>query len=153
MLVKTRYFGEVELDEEKILTFDRGIIGFEQLHKFTLIYNNEKGSDTAITWLQSIEEASMALPVINPNMVIKDYNPEVEDSLLEQLGTLGPDNTCVFVTLTGPPDITKMTANLKAPIIVNADTKKGCQAIAENDYAIKYNIYDVISKMKEEKGD
>ena len=153
MLVKTRYFGEVELDDDKILTFDRGIIGFEQLRRFTLIYNNENGSDTAITWLQSVEEPSMALPVINPNSVLTDYNPEVEDSLLASLGELGPDNTCVFVTLTVPSDITKMTTNLKAPIIINADTKKGIQVIAENDYAVKFNIYEVISKLKREKGD
>lgn len=153
MLVKTRYFGEVELEEEKILTFDRGIIGFEKLHRFTLIYNNENGSDTSITWLQSIEEPSMALPVINPASILNDYNPEVEDELLTPLGDLGPDNTCIFVTLTVPSDISKMTTNLKAPIIINADTKKGCQVIAENDYPVKFNIYDVISKLKEEKGD
>ncbi|MFW5631862.1 MAG: flagellar assembly protein FliW, partial [Acetivibrio ethanolgignens] len=39
--------------------------------------------------------------------------------------------------------------NLKAPFIINADTKKGCQLIVENsDYEIKYNIYDAIQKMK-----
>ncbi|MCQ2537987.1 MAG: flagellar assembly protein FliW [Lachnospiraceae bacterium] len=153
MLVKTRYFGEVELEEEKILTFDRGIIGFERLRRFTLIYNSEKGSDTSITWLQSIEEPSMALPVINPSTVLNDYTPNVADELLDPIGELTGDNTCIFVTLTVPSDITKMTTNLKAPIIINADTKKGCQVIAENDYPVKYNIYDVITKIKAEKGD
>ena len=62
------------------------------------------------------------------------------------------ENTAIFLTLTVPSDITKMTTNLKAPIIINADTKKGCQVIAENpEYVVKYNIYDVIQKMKEKK--
>ncbi len=153
MLVKTRYFGEVELDDSKILTFDRGLIGFENLRRFTLIYNNENGNDTAIEWLQSVEEPAMALPVIMPSSVITDYNPEVEDELLAPLGELGPDTVCVFVTLTVPSDITQMSINLKAPIIINSETRKGCQVIAESDHPVKFNIYDVIQKKKEAKGE
>lgn len=154
MLVKTRYFGEVDLDEEKILTFEGGIIGFEYLHKFTLIYNNENEDASAITWLQSVEEPSVALPVISPFCVMADYNPLVEDEVLLPLGKLDENNTAIFLTLTVPSDITQMTTNLKAPIVINVETKKGCQVIAENqEYVVKYNIYDVIQKMKEEKGE
>lgn len=153
MIVKTRYFGDVDLDDEKILTFERGIIGFEELRKFALIYNNENGSDTAIQWLQSVEERSVALPVIDPSSVIMDYNPSVEDSYLTPLGPLTPDDTAVFVTLTVPEKIENMSVNLKAPIVINAATKKGCQVITESDFPVKYNIYDVIKKMKEEKGE
>ena len=47
-----------------------------------------------------------------------------------------------------------MSANLKAPLIINADTKKGCQIIAENpDYVVKYNIYEQAKKCKEAKGE
>lgn len=154
MLVKTKYFGEVDLNEEKILTFDGGIIGFEYLKKFTLIYNNENEDASAITWLQSIEEPTVALPVISPFCIMEDYNPLVEDDVLLPLGKLDEANTAIFLTLTIPSDLTKMTTNLKAPIVINAETKKGCQLIAENqDYVVKYNIYDVIQKMKEEKGE
>ena len=41
MLIKTRYFGEIDVDDQKVITFDEGLIGFENLKKFTLIYNNE----------------------------------------------------------------------------------------------------------------
>ncbi len=153
MLVKTRYFGEVELDDEKILTFDRGLIGFENLRRFTLIYNNENGNDTSIEWLQSVDDPAMALPVIMPSSVITDYNPVVEDELLAPLGKFGADNVCILVTLTVPSDITKMSINLKAPIIINSETRKGCQVIAESDHPVKFNIYDIISKKKEGKGE
>lgn len=154
MLVKTRYFGEVELDDEKILTFEEGIIGFEHLRKFTLIYNDENESSAAITWLQSVEEPMVALPVISPFSVMADYNPVVEDDVLLPLGTLTEENTAIFLTLTVPSDITKMTTNLKAPIVINAETKKGCQVIAENpDYVVKYNIYELIQQMKAAKGE
>ena len=95
---------------------------------------------------------SVAFPAISPFYVMTDYNPIVEDEVLTKLGELTEDNTAIFLTLTVPSDITKMTTNLKAPIIINADTKKGCQVIAENpEYVVKYNIYDVIQKMKENK--
>ena len=151
MLIKTRYFGEIDVDETKILTFDDGLIGFENLKKFTLIYNNETEASSNVTWLQSLDEPLVAFPVINPFYVMKEYNPIVEDEVLIPLGELKEDSTAIFLTLTVPSDITKMTTNLKAPIIINAETKKGCQVIAENpEYVVKYNIYDVIQKMKKE---
>jgi len=151
MLIKTRYFGEIDVDDAKILTFDEGLIGFENLKKFTLIYNNETEASSNVTWLQSLDEPLVAFPVINPFYIMTDYNPIVEDEVLIPLGELKEDSTAIFLTLTVPSDITKMTTNLKAPIIINADTKKGCQVIAENpDYVVKYNIYEVIQNMKKE---
>lgn len=154
MLVKTRYFGEVDLDDEKILTFEDGIIGFENLKRFTLIYNNESEESSSITWLQSVDEPLVALPVISPFSVMENYNPIVEDEVLVPLGELNEENTIILLTLTLPSDIKKMTTNLKAPIVINAETKRGCQLIAENpEYVVKYNIYDVVQKMKEKKGE
>lgn len=153
MLTKTRLFGEIDVDDQKILTFDKGVIGFEHLTRFTLIYDNASETSSFITWLQSLDEPWFALPVINPFHVMTDYNPVVEDEILTSLGALTEENTVIFLTLTIPSDITQMTTNLKAPIVVNTDTKKGCQVIAENpDYVVKYNIYEVVQKMKEKKG-
>ena len=152
MLIQTRYFGEIDVDDEKVITFEDGLIGFENLKKFTLIYNNESETSKTVTWLQSLDEPMVAFPALSPCYVMTDYNPVVEDEVLASLGQLTEENTAIFLTLTVPSDITKMTTNLKAPIIINADTKKGCQVIAENpDYVVKYNIYNVIQKMKEQK--
>lgn len=154
MLINTRYFGEIDVDDQKIITFDNGLIGFEALKRFTLIYNNESEESSAVNWLQCLDEPLVALPMLSPFYVMSDYNPVVEDEVLTKLGELNAENTVIFLTLTVPSDITKMTTNLKAPIIINADTKKGCQVIAENpEYVVKYNIYDVIQKMKEKKGE
>ena len=152
MLIKTRYFGEIDVDDQKILTFEDGLIGFENLKKFTLIYNNETESSSAVTWLQSLDEPMVAFPALSPFYVMKEYNPIVEDEVLVKLGELTEENTVIFLTLTVPSDITKMTTNLKAPIIINADTKMGCQVIAENpEYVVKYNIYDILNELKNKK--
>ena len=89
----------------------------------------------------------------NQSILIKpDYNPTVEDELLLPLGEVTPDNLVVLVSVTVPSDIEKISANLMAPFIINADTKKGCQIIVENsDYDIKYYFYEQLEAIKAEK--
>lgn len=152
MVVKTKHFGEIDLAEDKVLTFENGILGFENCTRYTILYNNESGERPVISWLQSLDEPELALPVISPLFVKEDYNPVVEDELLAGIGELNEENQVIFVTLTVPKDLTKMTANLKAPIVINADTRKGCQVVAENhDYSVRYPVYERFAKAKQEK--
>lgn len=154
MLVKTRHFGEVDLDENKVITFEEGLIGFEDCKKYTILYNNEEGENNTISWLQSLDMPELALPVISPLSIMANYNPIVEDEVLLPLGDLSEENVILLLTLSVPSDLTKMSANLKAPLVINAETKKGCQIIAENpDYVVRYNIYDLVKKSKEAKGE
>ncbi len=154
MLVKTKHFGEIDLDENKVITFEDGIIGFEDCKRYTILYNNEEGNSSTISWLQSLDTPELALPVISPLSVMSDYNPIIEDDVLNPIGELTEENVIILLTLSVPSDVAKMTVNLKAPLVINADTKKGCQIIAENpDYVIKYNIYEQVKKSKEAKGE
>ncbi len=154
MLVKTKHFGEIDLDEDKVITFEDGIIGFEDCRRYTILYNSEERNGSTISWLQSLDVPELALPVISPLSVMTDYNPVVEDDVLQPIGELTEENIIILLTLSVPSDITKMTVNLKAPLVINADTRKGCQIIAENpDYVIKYNIYEQVKKSKEAKGE
>lgn len=149
MLVKTKFFGEVDLPEEKIVTLDRGLIGLEQYKKFTILYDCEK-EESNISWLQSVDEQALALPVIKPWLVKEDYNPVVEDELLSHIGELTEENLVILLTMTVPENLKEMSVNLKAPIVINADTRKGVQVIAENqDYEVKYKIYDILQAKKE----
>ncbi len=154
MLIKTRCFGEIDLEEDKILTFERGLIGFENCRQFTILYDNEEGTVSenpgSISWLQSIEEPGLALPIVNPLFVKPDYNPIVEDELLRHIGELTETNVVLFLALNVPENLEKMTVNLMAPLIINADTKCGAQIIVENDdYPIKFNVYETFKKNKE----
>lgn len=153
MLVRTKHFGEVELDEDKIIIFDQGILGFTDCKKYAIIYDNESGERPDITWLQNIEEPALAIPIISPFLICPDYNPTVEDELLSSLGEITPENLVVLVSVTVPSDVYKISANLRAPFVINADTKKGCQVIVENsDYEIKYYFYEKLKAIKAEKG-
>lgn len=153
MLVKTRHFGEIDLDESKIISFDSGILGFEACRKYTLLYDEEDGNRPDISWLQSLEEPQLAIPVVSPFLVKPDYNPEVEDELLKSLDNLTEDNIVVLISITVPSDITKISANLKAPFLINSEARKGAQIIIENpEYEIKYQFYDQLMAHKAAKG-
>ena len=146
MRINTEKFGTIDISDDKIITFDNGIIGFQDYKKYTLIYDadSEEKSDSAMMWLQSMEEAAFALPVLKPEYVKPDYNPIADDEMLK----------LIFVTMTVPHDITKMTCNLKAPIIINADTLKAVQLIAENeDYLVRYPIYDYLKEQSGKDGE
>ena len=91
------------------------------------------------------------MPVVDPLAVKPDYNPEVEDELLKEIGNLDPESVLVLVTMTVPKDLTKMTVNLQAPIVINADEKKACQIIVDTEkYPVRFPIYDIIENMKKE---
>lgn len=74
----------------------------------------------------------------------------VEDELLSGMGEISEENLVILLTMTVPANIKEMSVNLKAPIIINADTRKGAQLIVENqDYEVKYKIYDLLKEKKE----
>ena len=149
MKVNTRIFGEIDIEEEKIIVFEGGIIGFPEMTRFTLVHDEEKGVGSGIRWLQSMQEPNFAMPVMDPLLVKDDYNPEVNDELLEQAGNVNPDNMLVLVTVTIPSDIKQMSVNLRGPIVINAEEKMACQIIVDGDeYPVKYPIYEVLQARK-----
>lgn len=149
MIVNTKIFGEVDIEDNKIIEFIGGIIGFPQLTKFALIYDEEKGVGAGIRWLQSMQDENFAMPVMDPLVVQKDYNPEIEDELLKEMGDLKEDNLLVLVTVTVPSDLTKMSVNLRGPIIINSDNRKACQVIVEGEsYQVKFPVYEILKSGK-----
>lgn len=152
MKIKTKLFAEIEVDESKIITFVNGIVGFPELKDFLLIHDSEK--ESSISLLQSIQEPAFAMPVINPLVIVPDYNPEIEDELIKPIGISGPEEMLVLVTITVPAEIEKMSINLRAPIIISGETRKACQVIADGEqYAVKYSIYDILMAAKEKAGE
>lgn len=86
MKAKTRMFGEIDIQEDKIITLESGMIGFPDMQKFTLIFDEEKGSKSHIMWLQSMDDPQTAFPVINPVTIKEDYNPSVSEGIVEAIG-------------------------------------------------------------------
>ena len=86
-------------------------------------------------------------------LIQKDYNPSMQEEYLEPLGDIHGENALMYVTVTIPAEIEKMSINLRAPIVINVDSRKAAQIIVEDDLPVKYYIYDIISSKSEEKED
>ena len=154
MKANTRIFGEIEIADEKFITMERGMIGFPNLNHFALIFDEEKGQkQTSIMWLQSMDDTDIAFPVMDPHAVKEDYNPNVNEEIVAPIGELNEENTFVLVTVTVPKKIEDFSVNLKAPIVVNMDNRKAVQLIVEDDYPVKYKVYEVLKAKKEKAGE
>ncbi|MBQ0027889.1 MAG: flagellar assembly protein FliW [Lachnospiraceae bacterium] len=147
MKITTRVFGEVDIEDSKIINFPGGIVGFPDLTDFALIHDADEDSNTPVRWMQSIQEPNFAMPVMDPLAICEDYNPVVEDELLKPIGNIDPESVLVLVTLTVPRDIKQMSVNLQAPFVINADERKAVQLIVDSEkYPIRYKIYDKLKK-------
>ena len=148
MIIKTARFGEVSYREEDVLFFPRGIPAFEDNHKWILAGSD----DSAIKWLQNIEDGDLALPVTSPDAIQPDYNARIPEDELKLVGSLNPADLALLIVLSIPEGAPwNMTANLRAPILINLKTHKAVQVIALNEeYPIRHVIFpeDVREKMK-----
>lgn len=154
MKAETRLFGAVDIADEKIITLENGMIGFPELNHFALIFDEEKERKTdTIMWLQSMDDGDIAFPVMMPHIVKEDYSPNVSDELIAPLGELTEENTYILVTVTVPKKVEDFTVNLKAPIVINMDTNKGVQVIVEDDYPVKFRVYEILQARKEKAGE
>lgn len=152
MNITTKLFGEIEVDESKLISFANGIIGFPDLKDFLLIHDSE--SEGGIKWMQSVQEPAFAMPVIDPLAVMATYNPQVEDEFIKPLGIKEDADMLVLVTITVPKNIEDMTVNLRAPIIIAGEARKACQIIVDQDeYLVKYPIYEILKAAKEGAGE
>ncbi len=150
MNIITKNFGEIEVNDAKIITFPSGIIGFPDIKEFMLIHDDDKDDGGGVRWLQSLGEPGFALPVIDPLLVRPDYDPTIDDDLLKPIGEVNVENMLVLTTITIPHEIENMSINLMAPIVINTDTKKAVQIIIEDDnYEVKFRIYDILKEAKE----
>ncbi|WP_434564563.1 flagellar assembly protein FliW [Thermoanaerobacterium thermosaccharolyticum] len=138
MDIETKNFGLVSYNEEDVLNFDDGIPGFEGLHNFILLSIDEY---TPFKWLQSLDDTDIAFVIIDPKVVVKDYEVRIDEETVDLLEIKDINHVLVFAIVVIPEEIEKMTANLKAPIIINAENNKGMQILLDNDdYMIKHPI-------------
>jgi flagellar assembly factor FliW len=128
MKINSTRFGTLEIDDHKVIDFPAGIIGFPEEKGFVLIHH---GSSDAIAWLQSVRTPELALPVVGAHQFAPEYPDVALPEAAAHAGLEGsPDDMTALVVLCATPGAPS-TVNLAAPIIVNATTWKGTQAILD----------------------
>lgn len=145
MVINTTRFGEIEVDEQKIIYFKKGIPGVEYLKKYIFLTPE---NSYPIYYLQSIEDMNIVLPVMNPYDVISDYTLQVSEDVVKDLGIENDEDLLILNVAVIPKDIQKMTINLAAPILINIKKLTGVQYIMDTKkYSIRESIYDSFVKL------
>ncbi len=145
MLLKTKHFGDIEIDENKIVTFNDGIPGFDELKRFVVLYSGDENSP--FRWLQCVDDGEIVFAVINPFMVVTDYDIEIPEEVISNLDIKSLEDVMVLSIVVVPDDINKMTMNLKAPIIINTKNNRGMQVILDTDrYSVRHYIVEELRR-------
>lgn len=147
MKIKTKYFGEIEVDENKVITFDDGLIGFGDLKKYLFMESDD--AENPVCWLQSIDDVDITFSIIDVTRFIPDYSPVVSEEELAELGEAKDEDLVFYNTIVIPKEIADMRVNLKAPIVINLNTLKAKQIISNDEkHIVKFYIYNELKKQK-----
>ncbi|MBE6852064.1 MAG: flagellar assembly protein FliW [Ruminococcus sp.] len=142
MKVLTKNFGEIEISENDIITFDQPVLGFEEYKKYVFMMDDSLNGE--FIWLQSVENGSLCFVLANPGTLPEGYTPTFAEDISKTIGK----GTCeMWLVMVVAEDFKESTVNLKSPIIVNLDERRAAQFIAEEDYTIRYKLFE---KTKEE---
>lgn len=139
MKINTTRFGELEVEKKDIITFKEGLLGFEHLKRFFIV---DPGDQTLILWFQSIDDEKTAFPIIEPKIFQPDYSVKLLPAELQSLNLETVTEASVYTILTIPKAVTEMSANLKAPIIINNKTKEARQIVLQDSkLEVRYPMY------------
>lgn len=140
MILNTAKFGEIEIDESRIFDFVIPIIGFDELTKFIILDTNK---DTLFKWLQSVEDPSLAFPIISVATLDYDYPIDLADNVVNTLEITNPESLLVMNITSIPQENPRgTTINLLAPLIFNIDNLKAGQVVLSGSgYDISYPMF------------
>ncbi len=143
MIINTAKFGEIEVDESRVFDFVLPIIGFDELHKYVLL---DPSPETLFKWLQSVEDTSLAFPVISVSSLNYDYSVDISDDVIQALDIKNSESLLVMNVTSIPQDNPKgTTINLLAPLIFNVDNQKAGQIVLSGSgYDISHPMFKEI---------
>jgi flagellar assembly factor FliW len=128
MNIESQRFGTLDINDDELLSFPAGVIGFPTEQRFALVPHHGSGY---IAWLQSVTTPGLAFPVVSAHAFGEQYPDVPVSGAAQEAGLSGADDELavmvVLCALAGQP----ATVNLLAPIVVNAATRKGAQIILE----------------------
>jgi flagellar assembly factor FliW len=135
-IVTTR-FGEIDIDESKIIDMRGGILGFEHLKKY-VIHMDE---NNPFWWFQSLDDGATAFVVINPYSAKADYEPMISDNDVKLLEIEKAADVVLLAIVTIRQNPFSLSVNLRAPLVINAKKKIAKQIVLEDvTYPVQYYL-------------
>ncbi|HEX8987081.1 MAG TPA: flagellar assembly protein FliW [Rhodocyclaceae bacterium] len=125
MKIESPRFGTLEVDLDKVIEFPRGLPGFEDCHRFTVLSPSD--NDPKYFVLQSLDDPAVAFYVADPARFGFSYEIALSDEETAELQLTDPSQAVVVVLLTKPDENAKLSANLNSPLVLNLATRRGLQ--------------------------
>lgn len=140
MTVKTTRFGEIEIQQDKIIVFKQGIPGFEEETQFVIMPYEE---NSPFFLLQSVKTDFLAFLMTDPFKFFADYEFNIDDDNLLELGIEHTEEVAIFSMVTvRDANVRNMTANLVAPVVINMGNNCGKQIVLEKSpYKTQHRVF------------
>jgi flagellar assembly factor FliW len=136
MEVPTTRFGTVEIAEDRVITFPRGLLGFQQQTRYCLL---QPGDDACFFWLQCVDEPGLAFVVTDPAQFFPDYSVPVRPEQMQDLRLSSLDDSQVFVIVNKVG--ATLTGNLQGPLVINTSQRIGEQLVlAEKKWTTRHEL-------------
>ena len=138
--VNTVRFGEIEVEEEKVVHFKEGIPAFEDEHEFLIIPYDE---ESPYYFMQSLKTPELAFLITTPFIFFPDYVIEIDDETLDELKIKNQEDVMLYSLITIPNgSVRYMTANLLAPVVINTENMQAKQIVMEKTrYTTKHRLF------------
>jgi flagellar assembly factor FliW len=127
VLVRSERLGDLDVEDDKLLVFPDGLLGFPGDHHFVLV---EIDDGTSYRWLQSVDDPALSFLTVIPWAFFPDYEPEIDATTEQELGLKEPTDAivlCIVTVRQDSPD--PVTANLLGPLIIGTTSRLGRQVV------------------------
>jgi flagellar assembly factor FliW len=139
MDVRTTRFGVIQIAEDRVITFPKGLLGFPMAKRYCLL---EPGEDACFFWLQSLDEPSLAFVVTDPALFVPEFSVPIRPEQMGELALASLEDAQVFV-IVNKVDNT-LTGNLQGPLVINTLTRQGEQMVlAEKRWTTRHPLVRV----------
>ncbi|WP_077307523.1 flagellar assembly protein FliW [Terribacillus halophilus] len=145
MNIETKYFGNMKVDEEKIIQFEKGLPGFREEKAFVLI---DFPDNPVFQILQSTNTSHVAFVVANPYHFYQDFAFEIDNQSKDNLSITKKEQVMVLSILTLRDPFVGSTINLQAPLIINVDSLRGQQLILTEGDAFRAPLQSEKARVK-----
>lgn len=136
MIIQTSRFGQLEVDDQRLIKFDQGLLGFPSFKTYALI---QTGEGSGFYWLQSVECEELAFVVTDPRLFMADYNVPIKAEDLSQIGLKSVDGSQVFIIVNKVGEM--LTGNLQGPLVINVESRSAKQLVlSDRRYSTRHPL-------------
>ena len=144
MIVETTRFGKIEVDDQRVITFPKGLLGFPRYKRYVLI---EPEEEHYFFWFQAVDAPDLAFVVTDPSLFVPTYRVPIKSEQMGELGIDSLDQAQVFVIVNKRGDL--LTGNLQGPLVISVANRLGEQLVlSDRRYTTRVPLVELSSSVE-----